>query len=72
MRRNRLSWRRRLILAGLALPSCLASGTWAGPATEYGLYNTGVDDSQVVLSDNSMDLHYELIEPSHILGSSIV
>jgi hypothetical protein len=35
----------------------------AGPATLYGLYNTGVNNGQAVLKDNDQELHYTLIEP---------
>lgn len=55
-------WLRRSMAAALwmSMPG-LASA--AGPATLYGLYNTGVNNGQAVLKDNDQELHYTLIEP---------
>ena len=44
----------------------------AQPAIDFGLFNTGVDAAQKALSDDAVDPHYELIDPSHILGDAIV
>ncbi len=41
----------------------------AGPATDYGLFNTGVDDQQKVLTEDTPDAHYEMIEPSQVVGA---
>jgi hypothetical protein len=56
----------------LALTVGLAGSLLAGPATDYGLYNTGVDDQETPLADNAEDPHYEMIEPSHVLGPGII
>ncbi len=44
----------------------------AGPATLYGLYNTGVNNGQAVLKDNDQELHYTLIDPSQIVGTPVI
>ena len=44
----------------------------AQPAIDFGLFNTGVDAAQKALSDDAVDPHYELIDPSHFLGDAIV
>ena len=70
MRRwNTRSARRQLAMSLLLVAPGVA---WAGPATDYGLFNTGVNDLQGVLADNDVDPHYTLIEPSHVLGDPIV
>ena len=46
---------------------------WAqGPAQLYGLFNTGVDDQERALLDDDVDPHYTLVEPSLVVGDSIV
>ena len=55
-----------------ALIAASTTRVFAGPATDYGLFNTGVDDQQKALTDNTPDPHYEMIEPSQILGTPIV
>ena len=64
-------WLRRSMAAALwmSMPG-LASA--AGPATLYGLYNTGVNNGQAVLKDNDQELHYTLIEPSQIVGTPVI
>ena len=49
---------------------CTVGSTYAIPVRT--LFNTGVDDSGAPLADNEIDLHYELIDPSHIVGEPIV
>ena len=44
----------------------------AQPAIDWGLYNTGVNDQQDVLTENEVDPHYELIDPSEIVGDAFV
>ena len=44
----------------------------AQPAVDFGLFNSGVDDSQMALGDNAVDPHYELVDPSHVVGDAIV
>ncbi len=64
-----------LLCASIALliaAGPLARALPAGPATDWGLYNTGVDDDEIPLADNEVDPHYELIEPSLIVGETIV
>jgi hypothetical protein len=69
-----MSWLRSSYFGTLstAILGLLPGLAWAGPATDYKLFNTGVNDMQVPLGDNEEDLHYELIEPSHVVGRPIV
>jgi hypothetical protein len=69
-----MRWTRSVATYGLAAAIIIAQGgpMLAGPAADYGLFNTGVNDQETVLADNDLDPHYEMIEPSHVLGPGIV
>ncbi len=68
-----MRWSQRLLISGLglALLAQPAARLAAQPAVDWGLFNTGVDDQQKVLAENEPDPHYELIEPSVILGAPL-
>ncbi len=62
-----------LLVAGLVTSMCQG----AVPALDWGLFNTGVDNQQTVLKDNSQDPHYVLTvitqdPPSETVGPAIV
>ncbi len=57
------------VLICLVTTPCIVD---AGPAQDFGLFNTGVNDQEIPLLDNEFDPHYELVEPSHVLGEPIV
>ncbi len=66
---------RMLALLGLATTLALYCGPGkllAGPATQFGLYNTGVGDDQLVLEEDDIDPHYELTEDSNLFPDAFV
>ena len=68
-----MSWTTRtLSVLATVIVAAQARDLAAQPAVDFGLFNTGVDDSQMALSDNDVDPHYELIDPSLITGDAIV
>ncbi|MCA9217145.1 MAG: PEP-CTERM sorting domain-containing protein [Planctomycetales bacterium] len=64
--------KRTLFMLTMVVVSTQSTSLLAQPAVDYGLFNSGVDDSQMALADNAVDPHYELIDPSHVIGDAIV
>ena len=58
----------QLLVIAVALPTVAFGQAVSIP----GLYNTGVDDSGNPLAEDSVDLHYKLVEPSNIVGDAYV
>ena len=70
--REQIPFAARLVMIAALIANSTAAFGQIVPALDWGLYNTGVGAGQSVLSDNDVDPHYELIDPSLVIGDAIV